>query len=970
MKRIFLLFLALCSSMASIGQTITAVEYFFDADPGAGAGTSVPIVAGATVDKSFDVSITAITNGFHTLNIRAKDVNNRWSITSSKPLYKISGSGFATSNITKLEYFIDADPGAGAATDVPITAGLSVSDLQVIISLGSVTNGFHTLTFRSLNANGRWSVAQTVPFYKFPFSLLSVKPNITKLEYFVDADPGAGLGTNVPITAGLSVSDLQVMVSLTTLTNGFHSLTFRSQDANGRWSMAMTKPFYKIANSALTVQPNITKLEYFIDTDPGPGAGVDLPVTAATSITDYAFEIDVAAVSIGAHKMSIRALDANGKWSIVYTANFGVFAPPPVGQPTNLSITAVTSNANTVTFTPPAAAPVGYIAVRKIGSAPTTDPADGTVYTKNQTLGDGVVAYVGTAATFSETGLTPTTQYFYKIYAYNGATTTINYLTTAPPLAGNFTTLALPVIITAEVLPNTYNKGGTLTASITVNTLALAKEVKIKYRGITDAVADLKSLTITSTTTKFERVFSATELTDGVGIKYYFEVTGQNTEVISSKTGTAYVKYTATDAIPNLSFGGKPENYQIIAIPMNLADNKVTTVFSELGEYKNTKWRLYDFFGGDNREYPGFSTIDAGKGYWLIARNSAVIAHGVGNAVAADDATPFTITLVPGWNLIGNPYNFKVSWDDVLAASGAPVGLSQDITLFSNGELADGNVIEAYRGGFVKNTTTNPIQIKVPTLRNKTINGGRTSSVKEIDLASNEWILPISVSKDGLINTRGGVGMHPMASGGKDVFDIESVPLLEGIDMPELSFARQGIKSFFNKDIVPRQENFTWQFESISTGSGPMQLHWPAIDKKGDRQLVLLDVADQRAVDMTQLNTINVSANSKNFKVIFGDKSYMASVLDKELEVIGKPYPNPARDEVNIPFYITEALDNSNVSLKIYDTLGKEVATLADTNFGKGSHVVSWQPNEPPGMYIVTINVGLGIEKRVKVILQ
>ncbi len=981
MKRILLFFLAVCLYGISSAQNITAVEYFFDTDPGAGGGTAVSITAATSLDKTFDVSITSLADGFHTLSVRTKDANNNWSTTFTSPFYKISAATLVSApNITKLEYFVDVDLGAGNGTDIPITAGTSVSDKAVNVSLSAIADGFHTITFRAKDANGKWSTAFTSPFYKLAATSLAAAPNITKLEYFIDGDLGAGLGTDVPITASISLIDQVVNISLTSVADGFHTITLRAKDSNGKWSTAYTVPFYKLPASAVAAAPNITRLEYFFDDDAGPGSSVtnnkNVTITPGTSVSLVDLSVDVSALSTGTHKISFRAQDANGKWSIVHTATFGVFGPAPAAQPTNLSFNTITTTSYTVNFTAASPAPDGgYIAIRKAGSAPATDPVDGTTYTKGNTAGDGTVAYVGTATTFNETPLLAGTQYFYKIYAFNGSTTLTNYLTTTP-LQGNTTTLADPVQITLETFPTTFDKGGTLTVSVTVNSAAKASGVVLKYKGISEPASALKSVAVTNSGNKFEKAIPASDLTDLIGIKYYFEVTDKNQSgtVVTSNTGKAYVSYpnsSSDQVIPSLSFGDKLINYQIIAVPLLLSNKNISSVFSALGAYDKTQWRLFDYFNNDNREYSGFSEIMSGKGYWLIARNGTSINPGAGTAVQVDETNPFTLTLTPGWNLIGNPYNFRISWTEVLTESGNPTGIASALTIFNNGNLtSDATVLDRYRGAFINNTTQTNIILKVPVLRNTTLGGGRISSEK-IDLLNNQWTIPISVSNGDLTNETGGIGMHPKAQlYGKDDFDRTSVPLIEGINMPELIFSSSTSKTPITKDVVPTQDHFTWQFNVNQYGDEPLKLQWPSIDKLGDQRLVLLDLATQRVIDMVKENEITISLESKSLRIIFGDPNYISQVLEKELPAIGLPFPNPAQAEVKIPIFISESLDNSNVTIRVCNSLGKEVATLVDSHFQKGYHLLNWKPTEPAGLYIVAMKVGSGEEKRVKLIIQ
>ena len=838
---------------------------------------------------------------------------------------------------------------------------------------------------RAQDANGKWSTAYTVPFFKMS---AVAKPNLTKVEYFIDGDTnGVGGASNTFIALSGTSDNEEIIIPLTSVADGFHTISMRAQDSNGKWSTTDTQPFYK--TPAITTASNITRLEYFFDADKGPGSGVpeniNVPITPGSTILVEEKIIDVSSLSIGSHRISFRALDANNKWSIVYSETFTVFGPPPAAQPTALTFSNITTISMNISFTAANPAPDGgYIAIRKAGSAPTKDPDDGIVLTKGDPWGDVTVAYVGTATTFNETALSSGTQYFYKVYAYNGSTTLTNYLTT-DPLQGNTTTLADPVEITQETFPETFDKGGTLTASVTVNSAAKASGVVLKYKGISEASSALKSVTVTNSGNKFEKIIAATDLSDLIGIKYYFEVTDKGTgNLITSDTGRAYVRYLTSSSdqkFPSLSFGDKLSNYQIIAVPLKLSNDNVSSVFNALGFYDNTQWRLFDYGAKDNeranREYGtgSFSTIEPGKGYWLIARNSTTINPGEGTAAGSDllidETNPFKITLAPGWNLIGNPYNFTISWAQVLTASGEPGGVATALTIFKNGTLtADGPVLGPYRGAFIKNTNSTDIELKIPVLRDSNLpKDGRLSSEK-IDLLKNQWSIPISVSNGDLTNETGGIGMHPKAKLiDQDDFDRTSVPLFEGMNMPELVFSATS-KTPLTKDVVPTQDHFTWPFTVAHSGDEPLKLQWPTIDKAGEQQLVLLDVATQRVINMTIETVITLSSASKSLRIIFGNQHYINQVLEKELPAIGLPFPNPAKEEVKIPIFISESLDNSNVTVRVYNSLGKEVATLLDDHFSKGYHSLNWKPTEPAGLYVVTLKVGSGEEKRVKLIIQ
>jgi glucuronoarabinoxylan endo-1,4-beta-xylanase len=79
-------------------------------------------------------------------------------------------------------------------------------------------------------------------------------------------------------------------------------------------------------------------------------------------------------------------------------------------------------------------------------------------------------------------------------------------------------------------------------------------------------------------------------------------------------------------------------------------------------------------------------------------------------------------------------------------------------------------------------------------------------------------------------------------------------------------------------------------------------------------------------------------------------------------------YPNPFNSTTTIRYSLSEPAD---VTLRIFNMLGEEVATLVSTRMESGSHTVRWDATgQPSGMYFFRLQAGELTETRKLVILK
>ncbi|GAA4026725.1 hypothetical protein GCM10022409_08330 [Hymenobacter glaciei] len=386
-------------------QNIVQAEYFLDNNP----AVDIPVTAAPDISGiALAVPLGSVSTGFHSLSIRSKDANGKWSLTSVRNFYYEPNAIVAAPNVVKLEYFLDNNP----AVDVPVTAATDVSGVGIAVPLASVSAGFHNLSIRSRDANGKWSLTAVRSFYYEPNAVVAA-PNVVKLEYFLDNDPAV----DIPVTAGPDISGVALAVPLSSVSAGFHSLSIRSRDANGKWSLTSVRSFYY--EPVLAAAPNITKLEYYFNADTGFGNGVDVPITPAADIAGFVFAADASGLPDGANRLFVRSRDANGKWSLVWSKAFVK--------------NGCASSANFAAGLP--ASSYGYSG--SVGNSPdlafNTDPASPTTSNSPYIYNGGAIqADLGAAQTVSEVRykLTPSNTSSFSIVLQTGASA-----------AGPFTTI-------------------------------------------------------------------------------------------------------------------------------------------------------------------------------------------------------------------------------------------------------------------------------------------------------------------------------------------------------------------------------------------------------------------------------------------------------------------------------------------------------------------------------------------------
>ena len=242
----------------------------------------------------------------------------------------------APGNIVKAEYFFDTDPGFGNGVNIPVAAAIDLPNVLATVNTSALSNGTHRIYLRTLNIEGKWGISNIAEFlvdFNPAYPPVPAAPgNIIKAEYFFDTDPGFGNAVNIPVTAAIDLPNVLAAVNTSALSIGTHRIYLRTLNIEGKWGISNIAEFLVDLNPAYPPVPaapgNIIKAEYFFDTDPGFGNGVNIPVTGAVDISNVVATVTTAGLSNGTHRLYLRTLNIEGKWGITNLGEFVYDADP------------------------------------------------------------------------------------------------------------------------------------------------------------------------------------------------------------------------------------------------------------------------------------------------------------------------------------------------------------------------------------------------------------------------------------------------------------------------------------------------------------------------------------------------------------------------------------------------------------------------------------------------------------------
>ena len=329
-------------------------------------------------------------------------------------------------------------------------------------------------------------------------------------------------------------------------------------------------------------------------------------------------------------------------------------------------------------------------------------------------------------------------------------------------------------------------------------------------------------------------------------------------------------------------------------------------------------------------------SIITGRGYWFKHQYSdpAIFKNTdtTGYAVPLED---YTIQLVKGANMVGNPFSFSVEAE-------YSEGVSMPYKYGSDNKegWADTNVFEPWAGYAVYSPSdTGTITFKAfpdASIANRSISDG--------------WEIELDVIGDKYFDRRGKIGRKKDA---KDIIDVYDIPILPAPGrslMLAMDIEGEGLYDHSSDIRSNRESNGVWNIQIIGNGD-PGPIRFTGFTANGipqDLIIALIDIATRTVVKEfleEGLTIKNKVSGVYDLKLIAGEESFVLQMVNDILADIpvqyslGQNYPNPFNPITKIDFALPKT---GEVSLVIYNLMGQEIKTLISDNMQYGFHTATW----------------------------
>lgn len=428
--------------------------------------------------------------------------------------------------------------------------------------------------------------------------------------------------------------------------------------------------------------------------------------------------------------------------------------------------------------------------------------------------------------------------------------------------------------------------------------------------------------------------------------------------------------------------GSEQNAFRMFSVPAILNQTDIKEIFTPgLGELSPKNWRLFNW---ENQQYAELgqnliSELKPGKAFWIISKTANQTDFGAGSTVTLSQ--PFRIILQPGWNQIGNPFTFPVSWRESKRMTPSATWL--DTLYHYSGEYTMTDRLQPLEGYWVENRLkADTVHLVIPASKIAILEKLNSPQLKEA-----VWWLQIKATCELAHDFENFLGVANSATNEWDKYDHpEPPPVGEFISVcfPHPDWANS--PNDYTSDFLPVGQNgWHWDFTVITNIPGrEVQLQFENLAQiPSNYKISLYDQTTKIKQELnlkkryTYLSLVKTPAERK-FNLTVGIDDFIDE-MDKNLPALPKNFelcqnfPNPLWlndvDFRNSPEAMTivqfELPIVSTVNIHVYNIIGREVKTLVkNQTLPAGIHFVKWDGQDeigeylPGGIYFYVLHAG------------
>ena len=407
---------------------------------------------------------------------------------------------------------------------------------------------------------------------------------------------------------------------------------------------------------------------------------------------------------------------------------------------------------------------------------------------------------------------------------------------------------------------------------------------------------------------------------------------------------------------------GQPQNYRLVALP-GVQERSIADVVSGT---TGTDWQAYyDDGSAENflKPYDGSQafTFEKGGGFWLTAKSPWIFDDPVAT-VQFPKGTSVEIPLRKGWNVISNPTDKDVRWQQIQKAN----GITQPLWAFDGAfkqakTFASATKGEAYYffNGFDVQSR-DQLTIPYPSYPSKAAKATEDGAASLLAITATS-----SGSEESRLQSTVRIGLQKKAKPGIGAEDVVAPPSrFEAVSLrlkPSGSTESKRSRYLKTEQRPPTDAaGQTFDVQLTSTSEEPVQVSWRTLSAVNGKEVVLLNPTTGTSHDLRSKSSITVEPDGQttSLKVAVGTQDFVEDRIENIApgETSLRAYPNPISQKGTFEYTLP---DGDDVSLRLYDVLGRVVKVLDSGTKEAGRHVVRFQAEQlASGVYFGRLTTG------------